>query len=160
VALIVVEGDKAALAAARGQLGNWYGAALDRQLRYASKAGAEVLRGPLKAAAPAPGPRQPTDHPRDLRRAVKVVRLRSSKVGYVAAPMGKLAFHRHWVVMGTRPHTISHQGGFLGLPKHPVRNGVRHSGAHGNPYVAAVGRANAGAVSRAMLAYIHEAAQK
>lgn len=78
--------------------------------------------------------------PGELKRSVKVRRIRSNPaIGVVIGPMGKTAFHRWWVTRGTKPHLIRPKdGGFLRLAFGFVKL-VEHPGAKANPFVARAG---------------------
>jgi hypothetical protein len=97
----------------------------DKQVRRAIwkalRVGANVLRREIRAQAPVKAKTEGGRAPRmALKRSVQIKRSRrAGSIAYVVGPMGPSAFHRSWVIQGTRPHMVGKR---------------RHPGARGNPF--------------------------
>lgn len=116
----------------------WQEPAVKKTLRAAASAFGRAGRPVLRAHTPsAPPGNAYAGGAGNLQRQTRFKRIRARYgIGVVIAAMGRLAYYRHMVTGGTRPHLI--------VPRSPsgrlaVLGGfakvVRHPGARANPYV-------------------------
>ncbi len=107
----------------------------NRVLQKASSAGARALKPHIRAEAP--GPARPGNrHVRSgaLRRSISARAARRDRPAAVVSARPKVAFYRHMVIGGTKPHEIR-------KPATTPTGGrymrvLRHPGARANPFVA------------------------
>lgn len=120
-------------------LSRFEGDEADRLLRRGLSAGARVLRGTIRAAAP---PRiragvrsgMPGVAPGTLYRSIRYRTLKK-RLGPPAVVVGPMARYRHWAIGGTRPHEI-HVRDAAAFPRFlGFRTVVQHPGARGDPWV-------------------------
>lgn len=154
-----------AIAAARERLAAFQEPRMTRVMKGTAAAGARTFVAPLRAAAPR-GRNVPKSPARNLAGSIRVgfdrQGGRRGGIAYLAGPMGKKAFHRHWVTAGTRPHRIPKAGKGGGPIKlaFGVFTEVQHPGARANPFIARVGSQYASAAGAAMVRYVARQAER
>jgi hypothetical protein len=108
-------------------LGKLEGPAARKMLQKASAAGGKVLKKTVQAEAPR--------RTGILRKSVSARTVRRNRPGTVVSPRPKVAFYRHFVILGTRPHQIRFPNQKAdGVPK--SQGNISHPGAKANPFVA------------------------
>lgn len=104
-------------------------------LQKASSAGAKALKPFVQAEAPVGEPGNPYTKRGALRRSVSARKAKRDLPAAVVSPRPKIAFYRHMVIGGTKPHRIR----FPNQKAAGVDKGagnIRHPGAKANPFVA------------------------
>jgi hypothetical protein len=134
----------------RDLLKHWTEPEVHKTLKAAAAAYGTIMVPIVQAATPIARPgNKYASGPGNLQKLTKWKYIAARYgIGVVIAPMGKNAYYRRFVTMGTKPHVI--------LPKAPGSRGqaaralaiargyarvVHHPGARANPYVERAGRA-------------------
>jgi hypothetical protein len=122
---------------------------VNKVLKRAVSAYGKAARPILRAATPVGPPGHASITRGSLQKAVRYKQVRARYgIGVVVAPMGKAAFHRHFVTGGTKAHRIPKAGVIKRLvTPFGVFAFINHPGARANPFVAR----SAGAVEAAGL---------
>lgn len=116
-------------------LGQLSGPTMNRVLQKASTAGAKALKPFIKAEAPI-GPSGNTYTKRGaLKRSISARKAKRDLPAAVVSARPKVAFYRHMVIGGTKPHRIRFPNQkAAGVPRD--QGNIRHPGAKANPFVA------------------------
>jgi hypothetical protein len=99
--------------------------AASKLLQKATAAGGKALKPFIQAEAPVKTGR--------LRRSVSTRQARKARPATIVSPRPKVAFYRHFVIDGTRPHEIK-VNAMTPTGGHYMRV-IHHPGAHANPFV-------------------------
>lgn len=103
------------------------GAPMKKTLQAASTAGAKALKPFVVAEAP--------KRTGKLRRSISARRAKRDLPAAIVSPRPKVAFYRHMVIGGTKPHRIRFPDQKArGVPK--AEGNIQHPGAKPNPFVA------------------------
>jgi HK97 gp10 family phage protein len=100
--------------------------AASKLLQKATAAGGKALKPFIQAEAPVKTGR--------LRRSVSTRQARKARPATVVSPRPKVAFYRHFVIDGTRPHEIVIHNAVTPTGGHYTRV-IHHPGAKANPFV-------------------------
>jgi hypothetical protein len=99
---------------------------MNAALQKASTAGAKAIKPYVQAEAPR--------RKGKLRRAVSARKAKRDLPAAVVSARPKVAFYRHMVIGGTKPHRIRfHDQKAAGVPK--SQGNIQHPGARSNPFV-------------------------
>lgn len=111
------------------------GPPLRKTLQKASNAAGRALKPHVQAAAPVGPPGNRVTKRGALRRSVSTRQARRDRPAAVVSARPKVAFYRHMVIGGTRPHRIrTHAQKLAGVGK--SQGAIRHPGARPKPFIA------------------------
>ena len=107
-------------------LGKLQAPASKKMLQLATKEGGKVLKKTVQSEAPR---RTGT-----LRKSISARTVKRNRPGTVVSPRPKVAYYRHMVILGTKPHNIRFPNQkAAGVPK--SEGNISHPGAKPNPFV-------------------------
>jgi HK97 gp10 family phage protein len=107
-------------------LGKVEGAPLKKTLQRATSASAKYLKPKVQAAAPRKTGK--------LRKSISASQAKRERPAAIVKARPKVAFYRHMVIRGTKPHRIRFPDQkAAGIPK--TSGNIQHPGAKANPFI-------------------------